>query len=179
MRAWRHASGGRRLLELAFVLRASLSGSRQVVRHLQKAIQLRLTSLPQFLCKARRDSSRADQEIGRDVPDGGFGMTARDPAHRQKWLYRGAGLNPGATLKAKKERTTSKTILQRFLRDSRRAVEHSERMEQINVKMTQEDFQMLKKAADRRWPDAVITNSGIVFALAKIAARQTLAKKRA
>jgi hypothetical protein len=52
-------------------------------------------------------------------------------------------------------------------------------MEQINVKMTQEDFQMLKKAADRRWPDAVITNSGIVFALAKIAARQTLAKKRA
>jgi hypothetical protein len=54
------------------VLRASLSGSRQLVRHLQKAIQLRLTSLPQFLCKARRDS------------DGGLGMTARDPAHRQK-----------------------------------------------------------------------------------------------
>jgi hypothetical protein len=60
------------------------SGSRQVVRHLQKAIQLRLTSLPQFLCKARRDSSRADQEIGRDVPGGGLGMTARDPCAQAK-----------------------------------------------------------------------------------------------
>jgi hypothetical protein len=48
---------------------------------------------------------------------------------------------------------------------------------QVNVKMTQEDFDLLKKAAEKRWPDAVITNSGIVLALAKIAARQTLGKK--
>jgi hypothetical protein len=48
---------------------------------------------------------------------------------------------------------------------------------QVNVKMTQEDFELLKRAADKRWPDAVITNSGIVLALAKIAARETLGKK--
>jgi len=40
------------------------------------------------------------------------------------------------------------------------------------------DFNLLRKAADRRWPDAVITNSGIVLAFAKIAAREVLAKKK-
>jgi hypothetical protein len=49
---------------------------------------------------------------------------------------------------------------------------------QVNVKMTQEDFDLLRKAAEKRWPDAVITNSGIVLALAKIAARTTLEKKK-
>jgi len=44
--------------------------------------------------------------------------------------------------------------------------------------MTQEDFNLLKKAADKRWPDAVMTNSGIVLALAKIAAREALSKKK-
>lgn len=52
------------------------------------------------------------------------------------------------------------------------------RTTQVNVKMTQEDFDLLKKAADKRWPDAVMTNSGIVLGLAKIAARQTLTKKK-
>jgi hypothetical protein len=49
---------------------------------------------------------------------------------------------------------------------------------QVNVKMTQADFDLLKRAAEKRWPDAVITNSGIVLALAKISARETLSKKR-
>ena len=49
---------------------------------------------------------------------------------------------------------------------------------QVNVKMTQEDFELLKKAADKRWPDAVMTNSGVVLALARIAARETLKKKK-
>lgn len=48
---------------------------------------------------------------------------------------------------------------------------------QVNVKMTEEDFALLRKAAEKRWPDAVITNSGIVLALAKIAARDTLERK--
>jgi hypothetical protein len=48
---------------------------------------------------------------------------------------------------------------------------------QVNVKMTEEDFALLRKAAEKRWPDAVITNSGIVLALARIAARETLATK--
>jgi hypothetical protein len=49
---------------------------------------------------------------------------------------------------------------------------------QVNVKMTEEDFAFLRKAAEKRWPDAVITNSGIVLALAKIAARETLARNK-
>jgi hypothetical protein len=48
---------------------------------------------------------------------------------------------------------------------------------QVNVKMTQEDFELLKRAAEKRWPDAVMTNSGILLALARIAARQTLGRK--
>ncbi len=50
---------------------------------------------------------------------------------------------------------------------------------QVNVKMTQEDFDLLKKAAEKRWPDAVMTNSGIVLGMAKIAARQTLTRTKA
>jgi hypothetical protein len=49
---------------------------------------------------------------------------------------------------------------------------------QVNVKMSPEDFDLLKKAAERRWPDAVMTNSGILLALAKIAAKDSLKKTR-
>jgi hypothetical protein len=45
---------------------------------------------------------------------------------------------------------------------------------QVNVKMTEDDFRLLTRASEKRWPDAVMTNSGIVLALAKIAARETL-----
>ena len=47
---------------------------------------------------------------------------------------------------------------------------------QVNVKMSPEDFQLLKKAADKKWPDAVMTNSGILLGLAKISARKVLRK---
>jgi len=47
---------------------------------------------------------------------------------------------------------------------------------QVNVKMSPEDFDLLKKAAERRWPDAVMTNSGILLAFAKIAAKDSLKK---
>jgi hypothetical protein len=47
---------------------------------------------------------------------------------------------------------------------------------QVNVKMTEEDFRLLRRAAERRWPDAVMTNLGIVLALARTAARQTLGR---
>lgn len=49
---------------------------------------------------------------------------------------------------------------------------------QVNVKMTQEDFDLLRKAAEKKWRDAVMTNSGIVLALTKIAARDTLHKRK-
>jgi uncharacterized protein (DUF1778 family) len=49
---------------------------------------------------------------------------------------------------------------------------------QVNVKMTEEDFALLRKAAEEHWRDAVMTNSGIVLALARIAARGILAQKK-
>lgn len=49
---------------------------------------------------------------------------------------------------------------------------------QVNVKMTEDDFNLLKKAAEKRWPDAVMTNSGIVLGLARIAAREILSKRK-
>ena len=45
---------------------------------------------------------------------------------------------------------------------------------QVNVKMSPEDFQLLKKAAEKKWPDAVMTNSGIMLGLAKLTAKQIL-----
>jgi uncharacterized protein (DUF1778 family) len=49
---------------------------------------------------------------------------------------------------------------------------------QVNVKMTQDDFALLKRAAEKRWRDAVMTNSGIMLGLAKLAAREILKKNR-
>ena len=49
---------------------------------------------------------------------------------------------------------------------------------QVNVKMSEDDFTQLRRAAEKRWPDAVMTNSGIVLALALIAARETLGLKK-
>lgn len=54
----------------------------------------------------------------------------------------------------------------------------SKRTVQVNVKMSEEDFALLKKAASAHWPDAVLTNSGTVLGLAKIGAKTLLSKKR-
>ncbi len=72
------------------------------------------------------------------------------------------------------------TILLVTLRGNRKAQiqDGMKRTVQVNVKMTQEDFELLGKAAEKRWPDAVMTNSGIVLALAKIAARETIGKRK-
>jgi hypothetical protein len=48
------------------------------------------------------------------------------------------------------------------------------RTTQVNVKMTAEDFAMLWKAAQKKWPDAVLTNSGALLGLARLAARSIL-----
>jgi uncharacterized protein (DUF1778 family) len=56
--------------------------------------------------------------------------------------------------------------------------ERMKRTIQVNVKMTEDDFALLRKAAEKRWPDAVMTNSGIVLALARIAAKQTLTRRK-
>jgi hypothetical protein len=45
---------------------------------------------------------------------------------------------------------------------------------QVNVKMSADDFDLLQAAAQKLWPDAVISNSGVLLGLAKIAAKRTL-----
>jgi len=49
---------------------------------------------------------------------------------------------------------------------------------QVNVKMSADDFTALKKVAEILWPDAIISNSGIILGLAKLAARDILKKKK-
>ena len=55
--------------------------------------------------------------------------------------------------------------------------ESGKRTTQVNVKMSTEDFALLRKAAERLWPGAVISNSGILLGLAKMAAANVLNKK--
>jgi len=45
---------------------------------------------------------------------------------------------------------------------------------QVNVKMSSDDFAFLRSAAQKLWPDAVISNSGILLGLARIAAKRVL-----
>jgi len=42
------------------------------------------------------------------------------------------------------------------------------------VKMSEEDFALLQDAARARWPEAIISNSGILLGLAKIEANRVL-----
>jgi len=45
---------------------------------------------------------------------------------------------------------------------------------QINVRLSDDDFELIRKAAAKLWPDAVLSNSAIVLGLARLAAKQTL-----
>lgn len=51
------------------------------------------------------------------------------------------------------------------------------RTTQVNVKMSTEDFALLQRAAEKLWPGAVISNSGILLGLAKMAASNVLGRK--
>jgi hypothetical protein len=48
---------------------------------------------------------------------------------------------------------------------------------QVNVKMSSGDFTNLQKAAAALWPDAILSNSGILLGLARLAAKDILKKK--
>jgi hypothetical protein len=48
---------------------------------------------------------------------------------------------------------------------------------QVNVRLGEEDFKLLHRAADRIWPGAVLSNSGILLGLARLAAKDLLDKK--
>jgi hypothetical protein len=57
-------------------------------------------------------------------------------------------------------------------------VEVSKRNVQVNVKMCAEDYALLKQAAERLWPEAIISNSGIILGLARIAAKKALSTSK-
>jgi hypothetical protein len=57
-------------------------------------------------------------------------------------------------------------------------MQSSKRIVQVNIKMSAEDFELLKRAADSRWPDAILSNSGMILGLAKMAAKDVLKGKR-
>lgn len=48
---------------------------------------------------------------------------------------------------------------------------------QVNVKMSSDDFATLQKAANALWPEAILSNSGILLGLAKLAAKDILKRK--
>jgi uncharacterized protein (DUF1778 family) len=48
---------------------------------------------------------------------------------------------------------------------------------QVNVKMSAEDFTLLRKAANVLWPHAIVSNSGILLGLARLAAKDILKRK--
>jgi hypothetical protein len=48
---------------------------------------------------------------------------------------------------------------------------------QVNAKMSAEDFTTLRKAASILWPEAILSNSGIILGLARLAAKDILKKK--
>jgi hypothetical protein len=54
----------------------------------------------------------------------------------------------------------------------------SKRIVQVNVKMSEEDFLLLQQAAQSRWPDAIISNSGILLGLARIEAKRVVALQK-
>jgi hypothetical protein len=54
---------------------------------------------------------------------------------------------------------------------------NGKRTVQVNVKMSSEDFETLKKAANTLWPDAILSNSGIILGLARLSAKDILKRK--
>ena len=57
-------------------------------------------------------------------------------------------------------------------------MQSTKRTIQVNVKMSVEDFDSLKRAADALWPGAILSNSGIILGLAKIAANDVLQNRQ-
>lgn len=55
--------------------------------------------------------------------------------------------------------------------------QNGKRTVQVNVRLSTEDFELIQRAANVLWPDAVLTNSGILLGLAKISARDVLKAK--
>ncbi len=57
-------------------------------------------------------------------------------------------------------------------------MESGKRTIQVNVKMSAKDFALLRDAANALWPGAILSNSGIILGLAKMAAKEIGGKRR-
>ena len=57
-----------------------------------------------------------------------------------------------------------------------RMIDGGKRTIQVNVKMSEEDYKLLQAAASALWPEAILSNSGILLGLARIAAKDILGK---
>ena len=55
--------------------------------------------------------------------------------------------------------------------------DNSKRTVQVNVRMSEKDLKLIGDAAKALWPGAVLTNSGILLGLARIAAREATSTK--
>lgn len=49
--------------------------------------------------------------------------------------------------------------------------DQGKRSVQVNVRLSEQDFELIKKAAAKLWPNAVLSNSGILLGLARLAAK--------
>jgi hypothetical protein len=57
-----------------------------------------------------------------------------------------------------------------------RIIDGGKRTIQVNVKMSEGDYKLLQAAASALWPEAILSNSGILLGLARIAAKDILGK---
>jgi hypothetical protein len=65
-------------------------------------------------------------------------------------------------------------VIRRVSHDSGKMEPNGKRTIQVNVRLSAEDFTLMQKAANALWPDAVLTNSGVLLGLARIAARDAV-----
>jgi hypothetical protein len=49
---------------------------------------------------------------------------------------------------------------------------------QVNVRLSEQDFELIKRAAAKLWPNAVLSNSGILLGLARLAAKGAVSEQR-
>jgi hypothetical protein len=56
--------------------------------------------------------------------------------------------------------------------------DQGKRSVQVNVRLSEQDFELIKKAASQLWPNAVLSNSGILLGLARLAAKRVVDRPR-
>jgi hypothetical protein len=111
--------------------------------------------------------------------DAATSLQASSAAHIQG-LQQGAGIGVGASLVLFGLVYGIRRLMRGFTvtrKSQAGGMETGKRTVQVNVKMSSEDFSNLQRAANALWPDAILSNSGILLGLARLAAKDILKKK--